>query len=184
MRLGRLFRSVSVLALALATPVGLVGGASANDKLVEMSKSEDNWVMPGRTTIRNNYSERTQVNKTNVKQLKPAWTFSSTACSTATRARPGRGWQMYIHTSFPNYTSPSVSTIRATSLAGQAEAEPGRALGCLLRPRQPGAGLLAGDGKTPADPQTLLDGNVAALNANTGETCGRSRFRHQRSARR
>lgn len=172
MRLGRLSRSVSILTLALATPVGLVGGASANDKLVEMSKSDDNWVMPGKNYDSNNFSDLTQVNKTNVKQLKPAWTFSTGLLNGHEGAPLVVDGKMYIHTSFPNYTF-------ALDLD-----DPGHILWQDKPKQNPAARSVAccdlvnrglaywpGDGKTPPlILKTLLDGNVAALNANTGET--------------
>ena len=56
----------ALLASALAMPIG-VSGASANDKLVELSKSNENWVMTGRNYHANNYSPNTQINADNVK---------------------------------------------------------------------------------------------------------------------
>ncbi|HEY8259625.1 MAG TPA: PQQ-dependent dehydrogenase, methanol/ethanol family, partial [Methylosinus sp.] len=65
----KLLNSVSLLAVLTLAPVGL---ASANEKLDQLSKSEDNWVMPGKNYHSNNYSTLTQVNAENVKRLKPA----------------------------------------------------------------------------------------------------------------
>lgn len=54
----RLLVSVSALAamavMQVAAPV-----ARANDKLIELSKSNENWVMPGRTYDADNYSPMT-----------------------------------------------------------------------------------------------------------------------------
>lgn len=73
----RLRNSVSALAIMALAPVAMAGVAQANDKLIEKSKSDENWVMPGKNYDSNNYSDLTQINKSNVKQLKPAWTFST-----------------------------------------------------------------------------------------------------------
>src|SRR5262245_17693601 len=67
-----LLASACVVAL-----VGFVAGASANDKLIELSKSDENWVMTGKNYDSNNYSPLKQVSKENVKQLKAAWSFST-----------------------------------------------------------------------------------------------------------
>ncbi len=48
----RLRNSVSALAIMALAPVAMAGVAQANDKLVEKSKSDENWVMPVRTTTR------------------------------------------------------------------------------------------------------------------------------------
>ena len=58
-----LLASASCAALLQA---GFVVSASANDKLIELSKSNENWVMTGRTYHSDNYSPMTQINKENV----------------------------------------------------------------------------------------------------------------------
>lgn len=62
-------------AVALCISVG--NAALANDKLIELSKSNSNWVMPGKNYDSDNYSAMTQINDKNVKQLKAAWSFST-----------------------------------------------------------------------------------------------------------
>ena len=46
--MSRFVTSVSALAMLALAPAALSSGAYANDKLVELSKSDDNWVMPGK----------------------------------------------------------------------------------------------------------------------------------------
>jgi len=98
----RLRNSVSALAIMALAPVAMAGGAQANDKLIEKSKSDENWVMPGKNYDSNNYSDLTQINKSNVKQLKPAWTFSTGLLNGHEGAPLVVDGVMYIHTSFPN----------------------------------------------------------------------------------
>src|SRR6187402_832024 len=69
--------SASCMAIAAALQLGAATSAYANDKLIELSKSKDNWVMPGRNYDSNNYSEDDQINVSNIKQLKHAWSFST-----------------------------------------------------------------------------------------------------------
>jgi len=61
-----------VVALQFCAP-----SAGANDKLIELSKSNENWVMPGRNYDGDNYSPDNQINTGNVKDLKVAWSFST-----------------------------------------------------------------------------------------------------------
>ena len=40
--------SASCMAMAVALQMGVASSAQANEKLVELSKSKENWIMPGR----------------------------------------------------------------------------------------------------------------------------------------
>ena len=171
MRTRRLLRSVSALAILATAPIGLASLATANDKLVAQSKSDENWVMPGKNYDSNNFSDLKQINKSNVKQLKPAWTFSTGLLNGHEGAPLVVDGKMYIHTSFPNNTF-------ALGLD-----DPGHILWQDKPKQNPAARSVAccdlvnrglaywpGDGKTPAlILKTQLDGIVAALNAQTGE---------------
>ncbi|MCK0197959.1 methanol/ethanol family PQQ-dependent dehydrogenase [Ancylobacter sp. 6x-1] len=171
----RLTSSVSALSLvvALGAMVGAAGitPAAANDKLVELSKSTDNWPMTGKNYNANNYSEAKEITKENVKQLRPAWSFSTGVLSGHEGTPLVIGNRMYVHTSFPNITY-------ALDLD-----DPGHIV-WMHKPKQPataravaccdvvnrGLAYWPGDGKVPAlILKTQLDGNVVALNAETGE---------------
>src|SRR5690606_13490680 len=89
--------SASCAALTLA-----VSGASANDKLVELSKSEQNWIMTGKNYHANNYSPNTQINTENVKRLRQAWSFSTGVLHGHEGTPLVVDGLMYVHTSFPN----------------------------------------------------------------------------------
>lgn len=85
------------LALLSATPV-LV----AADELQDMQANPNNWVMPAGNYNNQRYSELTQINKGNVKDLNMAWSFSTGVL----RGHEGNALviddTMYLHTPFPN----------------------------------------------------------------------------------
>ncbi|MFL1875392.1 methanol/ethanol family PQQ-dependent dehydrogenase [Hansschlegelia beijingensis] len=166
--------SASAATLVAAAALGLAASAlpaGANDKLVELSKSNENWVMTGRTYSAQNYSPMTQISTENVKNLKPAWSFSTGVLHGHEGTPLVVGNKMYVHTPFPNITF-------ALSLD-----EPGKIL-WQHKPKQPptaravaccdvvnrGLAYWPGDGKHPAQIlKTQLDGHIVALNAETGE---------------
>lgn len=156
-------------AVALCISVG--NAALANDKLIELSKSNSNWVMPGKNYDSDNYSAMTQINDKNVKQLKAAWSFSTGLLHGHEGAPLVVDGVMYVHTSFPNYTF-------ALDLK-----DPGHILWQHKPKQDPAARSVAccdlvnrglaywpGDGTVPPLVlKTQLDGHVVALNAKTGD---------------
>jgi len=163
--------SASCMALAAAMQMGAATSALANDKLVELSNSNENWVMPGKNYDSNNYSPMTQINADNVKQLKHAWSFSTGELHGHEGAPLVIGDVMYVHSSFPNKTF-------ALDLN-----DPGHILWQHSPKQDPAARSVAccdlvnrglaywpGDDKTPSlIIKTQLDGHLVALNAKTGE---------------
>ena len=67
MRMSLFWKPAVALGLALAC-AGIAGNgvALANDKLVELSKSEENWPITGKTYGATNYSKATQISAENV----------------------------------------------------------------------------------------------------------------------
>ena len=170
--MSRFVTSVSALAMLALAPAALSSAAYANDKLVELSKSDENWAMPGKNYDSNNYSELKQVNKSNVKQLRPAWTFSTGLLNGHEGAPLVVDGKMYIHTSFPNNTfALGLDDPGHILWQDKPKQNPAaRAVACCDLVNR-GLAYWPGDGKTPAlILKTQLDGNVAALNAETGET--------------
>jgi len=163
--------SASCMALAAAMQMGAATSALANDKLIELSNSNENWVMPGKNYDSNNYSPMTQINAENVKQLKHAWSFSTGELHGHEGAPLVIGDVMYVHSSFPNKTF-------ALDLN-----DPGHILWQHSPKQDPAARSVAccdlvnrglaywpGDDKTPSlIIKTQLDGHLVALNAKTGE---------------
>lgn len=158
--------SASLTALALG-----VSGVTANDKLVELSKSDQNWIMTGKSYQANNYSPNDQINTENVKELRQAWSFSTGLLHGHEGTPLVVDGIMYVHTSFPNNTF-------ALDLN-----DPGRIIWQHKPKQDPAARSVAccdlvnrglaywpGDGKiAPLILKTQLDGHVVALDAKTGE---------------
>jgi alcohol dehydrogenase (cytochrome c) len=76
--------------------------ALANEELLKLEKDPNQWVMPTGNYANWRYSPLTQINATNVKDLRPVWTFSTGVL----RGHEGGpliiGNVMYVHTPFPN----------------------------------------------------------------------------------
>jgi len=168
----KLLSSVSLLAVLAVAPIGLSVPAGANDELDRLSKSEENWVMPGKNYHSNNYSTLTQVTADNVKELRPAWSFSTGVLNGHEGAPLVVDGKMYIHTSFPNYTF-ALNLDDPTRILWQDKPKQNpaaRAVACCDLVNR-GLAYWPGNGITPPlILKTLLDGHVVALNANTGET--------------
>ena len=91
--------------LVLAVVMGTTAlYAHANDKLIELSQSNSNWVLPGKDYSATNYSPMDQINKENVADLRPSWTFSTGVLNGHEGTPLVVDGVMYIHTPFPNNT--------------------------------------------------------------------------------
>jgi alcohol dehydrogenase (cytochrome c) len=78
------------------------GGAAANDELLKLQKDPNQWVMPTGDYANQRYSTLSQINKDNVKNLRPAWTFSTGVLRGHEGAPLVIGNVMYVHSPFPN----------------------------------------------------------------------------------
>lgn len=164
-------RQTSALALTIALGVA-AGPAMANDKLVELAKDPANWIMTGRDYNAQNYSEMTEINKENVKQLRPAWSFSTGVLHGHEGTPLVVADKMYVHTPFPN-------TVFALDLK-----DPGHILWQNKPKQNPTARTVAccdvvnrglaywpgDDSRGPLVFRTQLDGQVVAMDADSGET--------------
>ncbi|MTH64056.1 methanol/ethanol family PQQ-dependent dehydrogenase [Paracoccus shanxieyensis] len=167
-------RGASGLAMAVALGFAVLtpAPATANEQLVEMAKDPANWVMTGRDYNAQNYSEMTDINKENVRQLRPAWSFSTGVLHGHEGTPLVVGDRMFVHSPFPNTTF-------ALDLN-----EPGKIV-WMNKPKQnPTARTVAccdvvnrglaywpGDGDVkPLIFRTQLDGHIVAMDAETGET--------------
>ena len=169
----RLFSSVSLCAVTLALAAGSAAVSSqalANDKLVELAKSDDNWPMTGKNYDANNYSPQKQINKANVKQLRPAWSFSTGVLSGHEGTPLVVNNMMFIHSPYPNTTF-AVGLDDPGHILWQHKPKQNptaRAVACCDVVNR-GLAYWPGDGKTPAlILKTQLDGHIVALNAETG----------------
>src|SRR6516165_7428228 len=78
------------------------GVASANDALITLSKDPNQWVMPSGDYANTRYSQLNQINKDNVKNLRPIWTFSTGVLRGHEGGPLVVGDVMYFSTPFPN----------------------------------------------------------------------------------
>jgi methanol dehydrogenase (cytochrome c) subunit 1 len=165
--------SVSAFTLAATAAVGLAATtlpAFANDKLVELSKSDANWPMTGKNYSAQNYSPAKQITTENVKQLKPAWAFSTGVLHGHEGTPLVIGDKMFVHTPFPNTTfaldlnEPG----KIDWMHKPKQAPTARAVACCDVVNR-GLAYWPGDNKTPSlILKTQLDGHIVALNAETG----------------
>ena len=166
-----LLRTASLAALMATASFSFTSYAQANDKLVDMSKSNENWVMPGRDYDSDNYSPMTQINAKNVKELRPAWSFSTGVLHGHEGAPLVVNGIMYVHGSFPNSTF-ALKLDDPTRILWQDKPKQNpaaRAVACCDVVNR-GLAYWPGDDKTPAlILKTLLDGHIEALNAKDGK---------------
>jgi len=167
----KLLQHVSFAALMTTAVITGSSMAYANDKLDQLSQSDDNWIMPGKDYHSDNYSKLTQINADNVKELKPAWTFSTGVLNGHEGAPLIVDGTMYIHTSFPNITF-ALDLDNPTRILWQDHPKQNpaaRSVACCDLVNR-GLAYWPGDEKTPPlILKTLLDGHIEALNAKTGE---------------
>jgi PQQ-dependent dehydrogenase (methanol/ethanol family) len=88
--------------LAAATLALFAGGASANDELIKLSKDPNQWTIPTGNYANWRYSELSQINKDNVKNIRPLWTFSTGVLRGHEGGPLVVGDVMYVNTPFPN----------------------------------------------------------------------------------
>jgi len=95
-------RKVLTTACMTAALALTAGTAYANEELAGLMKDSKNWAAQAGDFANTRYSELSQINKDNVKDLKVAWTFSTGVL----RGHEGGpliiGDVMYVHTPFPN----------------------------------------------------------------------------------
>ncbi len=166
-----LLATASCVALAACLQVASASSAAANDKLNELSKSNDNWVMPGKNYSSQNYSPNKQINTENVKQLRAAWSFSTGLLHGHEGTPLVVNGVMYVHTSFPNNTfALDLNDPGHILWQHKPKQDPAaRSVACCDLVNR-GLAYWPGDGKTPPlIIKTQLDAHLVALNAETGE---------------
>ncbi|MBH0237876.1 methanol/ethanol family PQQ-dependent dehydrogenase [Methylobrevis albus] len=164
--------SKTAVATLLAAGLGAVAlPANANDKLVELSKSNENWVMTGRTYKAQNYSEMTQINRETVKDLRAAWSFSTGLLHGHEGTPLVVNGVMYVHSPYPNTTF-ALSLDQPGKILWQHKPKQdptSRAVACCDVVNRGLAYWPGNDDVQPLILKTQLDGHVVALDAATGE---------------
>jgi alcohol dehydrogenase (cytochrome c) len=141
--------------------------AYGSQELLQLQTDDKQWVMPGKDYSQTRFSTLTQITPANVKNLRPAWTFSTGTLRGHEGAPLVVGDTMYVHTSFPNNVyalelkGPDVGKIKWAYLPKQDPSV--QAVACCDNVNR---GLSYADGKVFL---SQLDGNLVALDAKTGK---------------
>src|SRR5216110_2847623 len=156
-------RSVSIACFVLVVTSAV---AYANPELIRLQTDDKQWVMPGKDYSASRFSTLTQITKDNVRNLRPAWTFSTGTLRGHEGAPLVVGATMYVHTSFPNnvyaldLNGPDVGRIKWKYLPKKDPSV--QAVACCDNVNR---GLSYADGKIFL---SQLDGHLVALDAATG----------------
>src|SRR5215470_4139583 len=97
-RFSAIFRSVFFLPLIFFLSTTRL---HAQD-LTQLQNDPHQWALAGKNYALTRYSELTQITAANVKNLKPAWTFSTGVLRGHEGAPLVVGDTMYLHSPFPN----------------------------------------------------------------------------------
>ena len=92
----------SALTSALLVSAALAAPAGANDSVMKLTSDPNNWAIQTGDYANTRYSKLDQINKSNVKDLKVAWTFSTGVLRGHEGGPLVIGDVMYVHTPFPN----------------------------------------------------------------------------------
>lgn len=93
-------RSIWFAALfALLVPLS----AHGNPELLALQTDDGQWAMQGKNYSATRYSTLTQITPDNIKNLKPAWTFSLGTLQGQEGGPLVVGTTMYVHSSYPNH---------------------------------------------------------------------------------
>ena len=95
-------RKILLLSCVAASALIANGAAFANDELVTLQKDAKQWVMPAGNYNNQRYTGLNQITNENVKDLVPAWTFSTGVLRGHEGGPLVIGDVMYVHTPFPN----------------------------------------------------------------------------------
>lgn len=171
MQISKFARHAGKTILATSILFALSQSANANKELDAMSKQNTNWVMQTKDYGATHFSDMYDINITNVKNLKVAWSFSTGVLNGHEGGPLVVDGIMYVHTPYPN-------NVYAIDLSN-----PGKILWQYKPKQNPAARAVAccdvvnrGLAYAPAGkdyPATIfqdqLDGHIVALNAKTGE---------------
>ena len=92
----------NILTACVTAALTCSGAVSANTELLKMQQNPNDWVMPNGNYSSTRYSALDQINASNVKDLRVAWTFSTGVLRGHEGGPLVIGDVMYIHTPFPN----------------------------------------------------------------------------------
>jgi PQQ-dependent dehydrogenase (methanol/ethanol family) len=153
--------------LLAVTAVGLLPyfGASANDELLKLEKDPNQWAMATHDYANQRYSTLSQINKDNVKNLHPVWTFSTGVLRGHEGAPLVIGNTMYVHTPFPNIVY-ALDTTHEGRVLWKYEPKQDPSVIPVMCCDTVNRGLAYADGKVIL---SQADTTLVALDAKTGE---------------
>jgi PQQ-dependent dehydrogenase (methanol/ethanol family) len=151
--------------LAAIAACGMASVASANDELMKLEKDANQWVMPTGNYANQRYSTLTQITKDNVKNLRPAWTFSTGVLRGHEGAPLVIGDVMYVHSPFPNYVY-ALDLNNAGRIIWKYEPKQDPSVIPVMCCDTVNRGVAYGDGKIILN---QADAHVVALDAKTGK---------------
>jgi len=155
-------RGYLLIAAAVALPMS---GAMANDELLKLQKDPNQWVMPTGNYANERYSTLDKINKENVKNLRPVWTFSTGVLRGHEGAPLVIGNVMYVHTPFPNYVY-ALDLNAAGKIIWKYEPRQDPSVIPVMCCDTVNRGVAYADGKIILD---QADATVVALDAKTGK---------------
>jgi lanthanide-dependent methanol dehydrogenase len=151
-----------LLAAAVALPTS---AALANDELLKLEKDPNQWVMPTGDYANHRYSTLKEINKDNVKNLHPVWTFSTGVLRGHEGAPLVIGNMMYVHTPFPNIVY-ALDLNKNGQIVWKYEPRQDPSVIPVMCCDTVNRGVAYGDGKIILD---QADATVVALDAKTGK---------------
>jgi len=156
----RTFGAIAVLAVGLFTAV------SANQDLLTLQKDDNQWAIPAKNYSATRYSTLKQITAVNVSKLRQVWSFSTGAL----RGHEGQplvvGTTMYVHSAYPNHIYAIDMTKEGWPIKWKytpVQNDRAVAVACCDLVHK---GVNYAQGKIY---MTTLDGQVIALDANTGK---------------
>jgi PQQ-dependent dehydrogenase (methanol/ethanol family) len=155
----------SLWLLAAIAVGGMASVASANDELLKLEKDANQWVMPTGDYSNHRYSTLSQITKDNVKNLRPAWTFSTGVLRGHEGAPLVIGDVMYVHSPFPNYVY-ALDLNNAGRIIWKYEPKQDPTVIPVMCCDTVNRGVAYADGKIILD---QADAHVVALDAKTGK---------------
>jgi methanol dehydrogenase (cytochrome c) subunit 1 len=148
-----------LLAMAALQPV------YANDELAKIQKDPNQWGIQTGSFSGQHNSNLSQINRSNVKNMKAAWSFSTGVLNGHEGAPLVIGDMMYIHSAFPNNTY-AINLNDPGTITWQHKPKQDASTKAVACCDVVNRGLAYGNGQIV---KTQLNGRVLALNAKTGK---------------
>ena len=171
MQISKFARHAGKTILATSILFALSQSANANKELDAMSKQNTNWVMQTKDYGATHFSDMYDINITNVKNLKVAWSFSTGVLNGHEGGPLVVDGIMYVHTPYPNniYAIDLKNPEKILWQYKPKQNPASRAVACCDVVNRGLAYAPAGKDYPATIFQDQLDGHIVAINAKTGE---------------